>query len=301
MLTPFDENGEIDYPALAKLTQYYIEAGATGLFANCLSGEMFELSDEERVAVTSFVVKEVAGAVPVFSTGTFGGSLTRQAGFSKRIYDTGATAVVAITSILADENDADDLLLSRIYELLEQTQGIPFGFYECPVPYKRVLSPAVLKLVADTRRVIYYKDTSLDLAAVKEKVSLTEQQTAFELYDAYMVNAVASLNNGCAGLSCIQGNYIPELISWITTNYSKQEHRLQLGLAQQFLADTMDVMHNAYPVAAKYFLRSRGFPIQLTTRRKVDLLSAAAKNNIDQLSQKASQLYEQLGIRTIAV
>ncbi|RZJ89994.1 MAG: dihydrodipicolinate synthase family protein, partial [Chryseobacterium sp.] len=49
MLTPFLSNGNIDYPALTQLTEIYLQAGASGLFANCLSSEMFELSDEERI------------------------------------------------------------------------------------------------------------------------------------------------------------------------------------------------------------------------------------------------------------
>lgn len=301
MLTPFKENGAIDYDGLAKLTAYYIESGATGLFANCLSSEMFELLSEERLDITAFVVKEAAGAVPVFSTGTFGGSLEQQADFSKRIYDTGANAVVAITSILASENQIDDVLLSSIEELLSLTGNIPFGFYECPVPYKRLLTPQSLQRIVQTGRIVYYKDTSLDIEAVKEKVMLTSGFSSFELYDAYMVNAVASLKAGCAGLSCIQGNFVPELISWIGENYADSLKEDQVIKAQTFLTNSMDVMHNVYPIAAKYFLQSRGFSIGMTTRRDVGDFPEAVKANLDRLSRDYDELQELLGIRTVKV
>lgn len=301
MLTPFKENGEIDYDALAKLTAYYIEAGATGLFANCLSSEMYELLSEERLNVTAFVVKEAAGAVPVFSTGTFGGPLQQQADFSKRIYDAGVDAVVAITSLLASEDQMDEELLSRIDELLFLTGNIPFGFYECPVPYKRVLTPQILQRIVQTDRIVYYKDTSLDIDAVTEKIKLTSGSPSFELYDAYMVNAVASLDAGCAGLSCIQGNFVPELISWICENYAEPSKRDQINVAQAFLTNTMDVMHNVYPIAAKYFLQSRGFGITTTTRREVGEFPEAVKAGLDQLSRDYDQLQEFLGIRTVKV
>jgi 4-hydroxy-tetrahydrodipicolinate synthase len=35
MLTPFLDSGEVDYAGLRALTDLYLEAGATGLFANC--------------------------------------------------------------------------------------------------------------------------------------------------------------------------------------------------------------------------------------------------------------------------
>lgn len=300
MLTPFGTNGSIDYKSLAKLTAYYIEAGASGLFANCLSSEMFELTEEERVAVTAFVVKEVAGVIPVFSTGTFGGPLTKQADFARRIHDTGVAAVVATTCMLAEENETDEVLLSRMHELLHLTGNIPFGFYECPVPYKRVLSAKALKDIVGTGRVVYYKDTSLDINAITQKINATAGHPFFELYDAYMVNAVASLKAGCAGLSCIQGNFVPELISWIANNYADTAHEKQVAETQRFLVNTMNVMHDVYPAAAKYFLQSRGFQIGLTTRRSVGELSATVKKNIDQLGQDYEYLQEKLDIKRIS-
>ncbi|WP_255524607.1 dihydrodipicolinate synthase family protein [Pedobacter riviphilus] len=73
MLMPFLSNGNIDYPALTQLTEIYLQAGSSGLFANCLSSEMFELTGKERIQVIKHVIKVVDGAVPVIATGTFGG------------------------------------------------------------------------------------------------------------------------------------------------------------------------------------------------------------------------------------
>ena len=59
MLTPFKNDGSIDYSGLKKLTELYIESGASGLFANCLSSEMFELSEVERIELINQVIKTV--------------------------------------------------------------------------------------------------------------------------------------------------------------------------------------------------------------------------------------------------
>ena len=83
MLTPFKANGEVDYDGLTQLTEYYMNAGAQGLFANCLSSEMYELTEDERLQVVKHVVKVANGLVPVVATGTFQGSLNKQAEFIK--------------------------------------------------------------------------------------------------------------------------------------------------------------------------------------------------------------------------
>jgi hypothetical protein len=64
MLTPFTDQGDIDYPGLERLAEWYLEKGADALFAICQSSEMQFLTLAERAAIGHFVVKQVAGRVP---------------------------------------------------------------------------------------------------------------------------------------------------------------------------------------------------------------------------------------------
>ena len=295
MLTPFLSNGNIDYSALTQLTEIYLQAGASGLFANCLSSEMFELSETERLQAIKHVVKIVNGAVPVVATGTFGGTISRQADFVKQVSDAGVEAVIAITGLLAAETEADEVLDERVFDLLSQTGDIPIGFYECPVPYKRVLKPAQLAKYVNSGRVIYHKDTCLDLDQIKQKLALTEGH-AFGLYDAYMVHAVESLKAGASGLSCIQGNYFPELIVWLCDHYGDVSLQHEVEVVQQFLTDHMEVMHEVYPLVSKYFLQKRGLNMDTFTRRDVGKLTPAIIKNVDQLYVDYAALRSDLNI-----
>lgn len=69
MLTPFAADERIDYPALAKLIDWYLEKGVDALFAVCQSSEMQFLSLEERVELARFVVQRVNGRIPVIASG----------------------------------------------------------------------------------------------------------------------------------------------------------------------------------------------------------------------------------------
>jgi 4-hydroxy-tetrahydrodipicolinate synthase len=298
MLTPFSNDGSIDYTALTQLTEVYLQAGAAGLFANCLSSEMFELSDQERIQAIKHVIDVVDGEVPVIATGTFGGAITKQADFVKKVYDTKVNAVIAITSLLADENDQDSVFEEQVFDLLAQTPEIPIGFYECPVPYKRIIKPTQLKAFVDTGRVIYHKDTCLDLDQIKEKLALTTGHK-FGLYDAYMAHAVASLKAGSAGLSCIQGNYFPELIVWLCDHYNDPTMVAEVDVVQQFLIDNMDVMHNVYPVVSKYFLQKRGLNISTFTRRKVGDFTPAIVKEVENLFKDYTALLNNFNIKVI--
>lgn len=299
MLTPFQETGAVDYPALAQLVDFYLEAGAAGLFANCLSSEMYELTEEERLEVTQFVVTQTAGRVPVVATGTFGGPIAQQAEFVKRIYQTGIQAVIVITGLIADEDESDAVFLERMHQLIDLTDGIPLGFYECPVPYKRLINTEILNELLPTGRLIYHKDTCLDDQEVAHRIAAGAGYQ-FGLYDAYMVNAVSSLRAGAAGLSCIQGNEFPELIVWLCNNFDQTDKQPDIDRVQQFFVDCMDLVHSAYPIIAKYTLQKRGLPISLYTRRDVGQLTPELQRDMDALIETASELQASLGIETVS-
>jgi len=301
MLTPFKDNGAIDFYGLAKLTELYIESGAAGLFANCLSSEMFELSETERIEVIEEVIKVADGQIPVVATGTFGTDLQKQADFIKKVYATGVKAVIGITGLLAQETDKDEVFEANIFKLLELTENIPMGFYECPVPYKRLINPDLLGRIVATGRVTYHKDTCLDINQIKAKIAAT-QGHEFGLYDAYMAHAVESLKAGAAGLSCIQGNFFPELVVWLCENYNNENLKNEVNAVQQFFIDNMDVMHNIYPTISKYYLQKRGLAISTFTRRNdIGTFDANIERGIDALHNRYNILCNEIEIKHVSI
>ena len=294
MLTPFKENGEIDFDGLTSLTELYIQAGAKGLFANCQSSEMFHLSAEERLLIVKHTIKVADGKVPVVAVGNFGTTIAEQSDFVCKIYDAGVKAVIIVTSLIAEENESNEVFDERIFELFNLTGKIPLGFYECPQPYKRLLSAEQLEKFVATGRIIYHKDTCLDIEMVKDKLKVTNGIDTFGLYDAYAVNAVASLKAGAAGLSCIQGNFFPELIVWLCDHFDDINANGSVNKVQEFLTSHMQVIHYAYPVVAKYYLQKSGINISTFTRTKTEAFTSEVKNNVDRLYDEYHLLNKEL-------
>ena len=54
MLTPFTDQGAIDYPGLERLIEWYLDKGADALFAIAQSSEMQFLTLAERAALGTF-------------------------------------------------------------------------------------------------------------------------------------------------------------------------------------------------------------------------------------------------------
>ena len=294
MLTPFKQNGEIDFDGLTRLTEFYIQAGAKGLFANCQSSEMFHLSNEERLQVVRHTIKIASGRVPVVAVGNFGTTIAKQADFIHKVYDTGVKAVIIVTGLIAEANEDNKIFDERIFELFNLTGKIPLGFYECPEPYKRILSAEQLEKFVATGRIIYHKDTCLDIEMVKDKLKAINGSDTFGLYDAYAVNAVASLKAGAEGLSCIQGNFFPELIVWLCDHFNDINAAEDVTKVQKFLTDNMDVIHYAYPIVAKYYLQKRGLNISIFSRTKTSAFTTEVKDKVDRLYDKYDLLNKEL-------
>lgn len=296
MITPFKDDGGIDFDGLTQLTEFYLQSGVKGLFANCQSSEMFLLSNEERLQIIGNTIKIADGKVPVVAVGNFGTTLEEQAAFIQKVYDTGVKAVIVVTGLVAAQSESQEMFDDKMFELFKLTGNIPLGFYECPEPYKRVLTAGQLRKFVETGRIIYHKDTCLSANLVKEKLEATKEFNEFGLYDAYASNSVSSLNAGAAGLSCIQGNFFPEIMVWLCDHHADENVKELVNKVQQFLTNHMQVMHYAYPIVAKYFLQKRGVNISTFTRAKTKEFTRDAQHNVDLFFKEYELLKKELAI-----
>lgn len=277
MLTPFLENNQVDYAGLGALTEFYIRSGANGLFSNCLSSEMFQLTDKERLEVIKGVVRAAQSRVPVVASGTFSRDIHQCSTFISRVYDTGVDAVIIITNQPVDIEENDDHFKKRLETLMRLTGNIPLGLYECPVPYKRLLTPRMMEWLGQSGRFLYHKDTSCDPLAIKDKLQAIKG-TPLSLYNANTTTALFSLKHGAAGISPIGANLYPELYAWMIREFDKKgncEHLQQLN--EQL--DMMDaIVDQCYPFSAKDFLQKRGLP--LTTHCRVPYGKVKTENHL---------------------
>lgn len=265
MLTPFNNNGEIDFEALEELIDFYLVNGSKGLFVNCLSSEMFHLSHDERLQLTAKAVRYVNGRVPVISTGTFGENIEENAVFSKKLFDSGVAAVIINSNQLLPEAGEEIALKAGIEALMNSTGQIPLGIYECPVPYKRLLSPEILHWMTGTERFVYFKDTSCDSAQIAAKLSAMKG-SSFGLYNANIPTALQSLRDGASGLSPIGANYFPELYAFVCDQFENPEVSEEINKINTFLSIVDPLIHCCYPFSAKWFLKEKGLKIQTFTR-----------------------------------
>ena len=280
MITPYKQDMTIDFDGVSRLTDFYMAAGAKGFFANCLSSETFYLTNAERVELTRHVVKYINGKVSVVSTGSFGKSLNEQVECTKAIHDTGVNSVILISGHFAQKADSDDTLIKNFDAFFARTGNIPLGTYECPLPYKRVLSPEVFKFLVGNERLVYHKDTCEDINKIQVKLGLIKH-SKMEFYNAHTATGLASMQMGGNGMSPISANFYPEILAWLCENATNASKRTDALWIQEEIRKMEPVISKLYPISAKYFLMKRGLPIALSCRSKSQKITVEQQAILD--------------------
>ncbi|MDX9958095.1 MAG: dihydrodipicolinate synthase family protein [Spirochaetia bacterium] len=265
MITPYTEDGSIDYGTLEKMVDWFVDRGVAGLFAVCQSSEMFFLSLRERLELARACVRFAKGRIPVIASGLIADDLYDQIEEAGMMADTGVEAVVLLTNRFARADQGDEVFKRNLERFLSAlSDDILLGFYECPAPYKRLVSPEIMKFAVETGRFGFLKDTSCSMAGIKEKLRIAKGSN-FKLFNANAATLLDSLKAGCAGYSGVMTNFHPDLYSWICDHW-KDQPELAAEL-QDFIGLASVIEYQLYPVNAMYALSLEGLPFRLSSRR----------------------------------
>lgn len=256
MLTPFDDAGAIDYPGLERLIEWYLANGSDALFAVAQSSEMQFLSLDERRALARFVVRQVAGRVPVVVSGHISDDPHDQIQELTAAAESGADAVVLVTNHLDPHRRGSATWLGNLDWLLKQLpRDVPLGLYECPAPYRRLLSDDELRRCADSGRFVLLKDVSCDLATVKRRVALVEG-TPLAVINANAAIAFDAMRAGSRGFTGVFTNFHPDLYRWLRTSgaaHPELARELNTFLVLAAVSEGM-----GYPALAKLYHQRLG-------------------------------------------
>ncbi|MGD9200540.1 MAG: dihydrodipicolinate synthase family protein [Chitinispirillia bacterium] len=256
MLTPFKDNESIDYAGLKNLIEWYFTNGIDGMFAVCQSSAMFELSRQERKDLCRNTYDFVDGRCPVIASGHVSDTLEEQYHDLMDMAESGADGLVLVSNRLARPWESDRLWLKNLEKLITRLPSdIPLGLYECPFPYKRLLSDEVIKEMVSTKRFGFVKDTCCSKEIITRRAALTSGSD-MKLFNANAATLLFSLKAGYAGYSGVMTNFHTDLYHKLCRDWSSMGE--DADKLQDYLGSASIIEGKYYPVNAKYFLHKEG-------------------------------------------
>ena len=281
MVTPFTDDNKVDFNALEQLIGWYVERGVAGLFAICQSSEIFYLSTEEKLEILKFIMKNAPKGLSIIASGHTADDLDTQIEEAKMYIDTGIDAYVFISNRFAKQEDSDEVFLKNMNYVIDALPEVALGVYECPYPYKRLLTPAIIKELANGGRFRFLKDTCCDIDQIQAKLDAAKGSN-FKIYNANCALLLESMNIGCAGFSGVMANFTPELYAEICDIYQTNPERAKI--IQDFVGFSSLAEGQVYPVNAKYYMSLEGVDIKINTRSKdISLFPRNRAVEIDQM------------------
>lgn len=304
MITPYLPDGTVDYDAVRALTAWYFARGCDGIFAVCQSSEIAFLSLADRVRIAETVVDEnrrLAAANPdrlpmtIVASGHVSYDFNEQVAELNAIAKTGIDALILITNRMDIPNTSDEAWIADTARLIGQLPAsMPLGLYECPLPYKRLMSDKMLQYCAQTGRFVIMKDTCCDAELIAHRIKLVEN-TPFKLYNANGQTLLESLRSGAAGYCGVMCNFHPEIPVWLCHHFETDPQKAEL--AQAFFGTGSFTESLAYPVTAKYHLMDlEHLPLKSLYSRSADprRLTDYHKSSIQQLKLLADTVMDML-------
>lgn len=164
IVTPFDADEAINYPVLAQLIEYLLENGIRGLVPGGTTGEVYALSEAERLEIFQFVKDQVKGRVTLIA-GTNSGATRDVIRYSQAAEKIGYDALMVAVPPYSRPTQRE--LLAH-YRAVAQSVTIPIILYNFPWRAGTEVGYEVLDGLLDLPNVIGIKEASSDMSRVYE-------------------------------------------------------------------------------------------------------------------------------------
>jgi 4-hydroxy-tetrahydrodipicolinate synthase len=168
MVTPFDEDGSVDFDALQAMARHLVEHGSDGIVAAGTTGEASTLSDEEQLDVIRAVV-EAVGDVATVVAGTGTNDTRHSVQLTERASKLGIDGVLVVTPYY---NKPPQRGIVAHFEAVAQVSTLPVVVYNIPSRVVVNIESETMTRLADIETVRAVKQANADLAQAKHIVGL---------------------------------------------------------------------------------------------------------------------------------
>ena len=219
LITPFKEDGAVDYEALLRLVDYQLQNGTDFLCVLGTTAETPTLSKEEKEKVKRTVIDRVNGRIPIL-LGV--GSNSTQAVVDS-VKNDDMTGVDALLVVVPYYNKPSQEGIYQHYKAISQATDLPIYMYNVPGRTGvNILPSTVVRVANECPNIVGYKAASGNLAQVKELIAT--KPAHFDVFSGDDGLTVDIMEAGGVGVISVFGNAFPKQMTKLVT--AMQEGRV---------------------------------------------------------------------------
>ena len=173
MVTPFREDGSVDFESFQRLARHLVENGSAGVVVSGTTGESPTLSDDERLDLFRAAIEAVGDdATVVAGTGTY--STAHSVHLTEQAHELGVDALLVVTPYY---NKPPQRGIVAHFEEIARASDKPIVIYNIPARVVINIEPETISRLAEIPSVRAVKQANDDLAQAKHIVD-----TGLDLY-----------------------------------------------------------------------------------------------------------------------
>lgn len=279
LVTPFKENGEVDFASLDRLVDFHLENETDGILVLGTTGESSTMTDAEDVAVAQHVVNRVNGRIPII--GGAGSNATEESlNKAKGLQMIGCDALLLITPYYNKSNDEG--IYRHFTTVLDQTE-IPSILYNIPGRTGCSISEANVVRLAEHPNVMGIKEAS---GSISYATSVARHLSPeFRMYSGNDDMIVPILSLGGSGVISVWANVQPKLCHDLVASYLNGDYRASLDMQ----LGGLDLVHALFcevnPIPVKAALAMMGM-IEETYRMPLYRMSAQGRERVERVMRE---------------
>ncbi len=216
MITPFTQDGRVDYEALARMIDYVIEGGVDYIVALGTTAETPTLYMPERAVIAMFITNQIAGRVPLVMG--CGGNSTSEVLDQLREFDLrGADAILSVTPYY---NKPSQEGLFQHFRTVSEHSPLPVILYNIPGRTGvNMTAETTLRCARELKNVIGVKEASGNIEQMQQ--ILDNRPEGFLVLSGDDGITIELMRRGGDGVISVAANAFPErFMSCI--NHAKQ-------------------------------------------------------------------------------
>ena len=263
IVTPFDENGDINYDMLTDLLEWHVKEGTDGIIILGTTGEAPTLSKEEKLAVFKHTVDVIDGRIPVIA-GTGSNNTQDTVDFSKATEALGVDGLLVVTPYYNKGNRSG---IIAHFKAVNDAVKVPIIVYNVPSRTGVHLPVDVVTELAEFDHIVGMKEASGNLSYFGQVRVATPKE--FLLFSGNDDVVLPTLSLGGSGVISVAANVIPNIFHEMVSAFlnGETEQAMALQLEHLDLINSLFIEVNPIPVKTMLTLMGKdvgGFRLPLS-------------------------------------
>ena len=275
LVTPMEQNGDVDFNALENLIEWHIQNGSDGIVSVGTTGESATLSIDEHLDVIKHTVKFVNGRIPVIA-GSGSNSTAQAIETTKESLKIGADYSLLVTPYY---NKPSQKGLIEHYTKIANSSDMKLILYNVPSRTSCDMLPETVEVLSEHNNIIGIKEAVNSKERMNQLLNISlKKDGEFLILSGDDESFLDLLILGGHGVISVAANVVPNIISQICSQFKiNQDEAIKLNNKYKNLYELLFVESN--PVPVKWILYKIGL-IQNSIRLPLISLDKKYQENI---------------------